>query len=256
MAVKRMYFFSGGVLNADRSILLCGIDIGKKIKSPVTSVLLLHDHGPILIDTGLNPDGLTDPEGAWGPRAKLIKPELTESDDIRNRLKEVGLRVEDVKMVILTHLHWDHTGALRFFTHCPIVVQKEEYRFAYQPDSFVAAQYMGNHINFPLNYRLVEGDQILLPGVSVLKTQGHTPGHQSILIRLKSGAYFIFAGDAISLEDNLILKIPGSNTWSAQESTDSIYRLEHLSKLLPAEIIPSHDIGKWSRLKKAPDYYE
>jgi N-acyl homoserine lactone hydrolase len=250
-----MYLFSGGILNADRSILLAGMDIGKKIKSPVTSVLLIHDYGPILIDTGLSPEGLTNPEGAWGPRAKLIKPELTKADDVRNRLAEVGLRVEDVKMVIITHLHWDHTGGLRFFTHCPIAVQKEEYRFAYQPDSFVAAQYMSNHIHFPLNYRLLEGDQILLPGISVIKTQGHTPGHQSVLIRLESGAFFIFAGDTISLEDNLTYKIPGSNTWSAQQSMDSIYRLEHLSHLLPAQIIPSHDIRKWSELKKSPDFY-
>jgi N-acyl homoserine lactone hydrolase len=256
MAVRRMYLFSGGVLNADRSILLAGMDIGQKIKSPVTSVLLMLDQGPILIDTGLNPDGLTNPEGAWGPRAKHIKPELTESDDIRNRLKEVGLRVEDVKMVVLTHLHWDHTGGLRFFTHCPIVVQKEEYRFAFQPDSFVAAQYMSNHIHFPLQFRLLEGDQILVPGISVIKTQGHTPGHQSVLIRLSSGAYYIFAGDTISLEDNLKYKIPGSNTWNAQQSTDSICRLEHLSQLLPAEIIPSHDMRKWSSLKKPPEFYD
>ncbi len=256
MSVKRMYLIPGGMLNADRSILLSGVDIGQKIKAPVTSALLIHDDGPILIDTGLNPDGLTNPEGAWGPRAKLIKPELTQADDIRNRLQEVGVRAEDVKMVIITHLHWDHTGGLRFFTHCPIVVQREEYRFAHQPDSFVAAQYMPNHINFPLQYRLLEGDQIVLPGISVIKTPGHTPGHQSVLIRLESGANFIFAGDTISLEDNLIYKLPGSNTWSAQQSMDGIYRLEHLSQLLPAQIIPSHDIRKWSSLKKSPDFYE
>jgi N-acyl homoserine lactone hydrolase len=250
-----MYIFSGGFLNADRSILLTGTGIGEKIQAPAISALLIHDQGPILIDTGLNPDGLTNPEGAWGPRAKLIQPQMTEADDIRNRLMEVGLKSEDVQMVILTHLHWDHTGGLRFFTHCPIVVQKAEYRFAYQPDSFVAAQYMQNHIAFPLQFRLLEGDQVLLPGVSVIKTAGHTPGHQSVLFRMDSGAAYIFAGDTISLEDNLTYKIPGSNTWCAQQSTDSIYRLEHLSHLLPAQIIPSHDIRNWSELKKSPDFY-
>jgi N-acyl homoserine lactone hydrolase len=168
----------------------------------------------------------------------------------------VGLKVEDVRMVILTHLHWDHVGGLRFFTHCPIIVQKVEYRFAYQPDSFVATQYMPNHIAFPLQFRMLEGDQVILPGVSVIKTPGHTPGHQSVLIRMDSGASYIFAGDAISLEDNLIYKIPGSNTWSAQQSTDSIYRLEHISHILSAQIIPSHDIQKWLELKKCPEFYD
>ncbi len=75
MAVKRMYIFSGGFLNLDRSILLTGTGIGQKIQAPAISALLIHDQGPILIDTGLNPDGLTNPEGAWGPRAKLIQQE-------------------------------------------------------------------------------------------------------------------------------------------------------------------------------------
>jgi N-acyl homoserine lactone hydrolase len=256
MAVKKMYLFPGGFLTLDRSILLTGIDIGKKIQAPVFSALIFHEQGVILIDTGLNPDGLQDPEQAWGPRAKIVQPRITAADDIRYRLKELGLKPNDVKMVILTHMHWDHTGGLRFFTHCPVLVQKAEHRFAYQPDSFVAAQYMQNHLAFPVNFRLLEGDQVILPGVSVIKTPGHTPGHQSILVQLPSGTTYILAGDTISIEDNLNLKIPGCNTWSAQQSFDSICRLEHLSHLLKAEIIPSHDLERFGELKKSPNYYE
>ncbi len=253
MGVKKIYLLQGGFVTADRSILLTAVDIGQKIQSPVYSVLLMHDHGPILIDTGLIPEGLTKPEEAWGPRAKVIKPQLTEADDIRNRLREVGLQVRDVKMVILTHMHWDHTGGLRFFSHCPIVVQKAEHRFAYEPDAFVAAQYMQNHISFPLQFKLMEGDEILVPGVSVLKTPGHTPGHQSILVRLDDGRYFIFAGDVISLQENLTLKIPGSNTWNARQSNESIYKLEHLAHILNARVMPSHDIVKWAEWNKSPE---
>ena len=142
MAVQKMYILPGGLVSIDRSILLAAVDMGKKVKAPVYSILLIHGEGPILIDTGLNPDGLTDPERAWGPRAKLIQPELTRADDIRSRLKELNLDVSEIIMVILTHLHWDHTGGLRFFTHCPVIMQKTEYRFAFNPDSFVSSQYM------------------------------------------------------------------------------------------------------------------
>lgn len=256
MAVQKMYILPGGFLTVDRSVFLTAIDMGKKIKAPVYSVLLLHERGPVLVDTGLNPDGLRDPELAWGPRAKLIQPEMTQADDIRSRLKELGLRVSDIKMVLLTHLHWDHTGGLRFFTHCPIVVQKAEYRFAFHPDSFVAAQYMQNHLSSSLNYHLLEGDQIILPGISVVRTPGHTPGHQSIVVRLASGSSYIFPGDTILLEENLTLKIPSSNTWNSQQTAESIYRLEHLSHLLGAEIIPSHDIARWEQLKKSPEAYQ
>ena len=256
MAVRRMYFLPGGFINLDRSILLTGTDMGKSIKAAIYSILLVHDEGPVLVDVGLNPDGLTNPEDAWGPRAKLIKPELTEGDDIRNRLRELDLDVSDIRMVLLTHLHWDHTGGLRFFNRCPIMVQTAEYRFAFHPDAFVSAQYMRNHFDYPLNFRLLEGDQIILPGISVIKTPGHTPGHQSILVKLVSGKAYIFPGDAICLTDNLTLKIPPSNTWSSEQATDSIYRLEHLSKLMEARIIPSHDLDEWEALKKSPEFYE
>ncbi len=185
----------------------------------------------------------------------MINPELTEADDLRCRLKEFGLKITDIKKVVLTHLHWDHTGSLRFFTHCPIVVQKAEYRFAFHPDSFVASQYMPNHFPSSLHYDLVEGDQMILPGISVVQTPGHTPGHQSIIVTLASGASFIFPGDTIGLEENLTLKIPASNHWDSQKAMESIYRLENLSMLLGAEIIPSHDFGRWGSLKKSPECY-
>lgn len=256
MAVEKMFLLHCGYLTLDRSIVLSAVDMGKKIKVPVCSVLLMHPDGPVLIDAGLNPDGLTDPANAWGPRASLIKPDFSEADTIRSRLQQLKLDITDIKMVIITHLHWDHTGSLRFFTNCPIVVQKVEYRFAFNPDSIVSAQYMRNHFDFSLDYQLVEGDKTILPGISVLKTPGHTPGHQSVVIQLDSGSNYIFSGDVISIMENLTLKIPGGNHWSAQLSLDSISRLELLSSLLQAEIIPTHDFDKWEGLKKSPEFYE
>jgi N-acyl homoserine lactone hydrolase len=180
LGVRKIFLLSGGSIEIDKSIFLTGKDMGHKLRAPVYSILILHEEGPILIDAGLNPEGITSPEHAWGPRAKVIKPSITQKDTLLSRLNELGLTVSDIKMVILTHLHWDHTGSLRFFENCPIIVQKTEYRFAFHPDSFVAPQYMRDHFDFPLKYQFVEGDGILLPGVSLIKTPGHTPGHQSI----------------------------------------------------------------------------
>jgi len=256
MAVTEIFLLPCGYLDLDRSIFLTGVDMGQKMKIPVFSVLLMHPEGPVLIDAGLNPDGLTNPDQAWGPRAKLIKPEFTEADDIRSRLKELGLKVADIKMVIITHLHWDHTGGLRFFDHCPIVVQREEYRFAFNPGPFFTLQYMRNHFDFPLDYHSTDGDQMILPGISVIKTPGHTPGHQSVLVKTASGNFYLFAGDAINTKENLERKIPSSNNWSSGLSLDSMYRLEHLSQLLNAEMIHSHDMSQWKTLRKLPESYK
>ena len=200
MTVEKIYILPGGLLDIDRSILLSSTDMGQKITSPVYSILLMDSQGPILIDAGLNPDGVKKPEKAWGARAKLIKPQMNEEDDVRIRLQEVGLSVSDIRMVILTHMHWDHTGALRFFTHCPIVVQRDEHRFAFNPDPFISASYMANHFQHPLNYRFMDGDGFVAPDVSVIRTPGHTPGHQSVVARLADGKCYIFPGDAIPLK--------------------------------------------------------
>jgi len=253
LGAKEIYLLPGGSIEIDRSVFLTGMDLGQKLKAPVYSILIIHDEGPILIDAGLNPEGLKDPGQAWGPRAKVIKPSLAKEDTLQSRLKQLGLALSDIKMVILTHLHWDHTGSLRFFKTAPIIVQKSEYRFALHPDAFVSAQYMENHFAFTLNYQLVEGDCMPLPGLSLIKTPGHTPGHQSILVRLDQGGSYIFPGDAICLMDNLRLKIPSSNNWNNQQAMDSLHRLEHLSTLLDARIIPSHDPHIWEGLKKSPE---
>jgi hypothetical protein len=76
------------------------------------------------------------------------------------------------------------------------------------------------------------------------------------VVRLASGAVYIFPGDTILLEENLTLKIPLSNTWNAQQIMESIYRLEHLGHLLGAEIIPSHDLARRESLKKSPEAYK
>jgi N-acyl homoserine lactone hydrolase len=256
LAVHSLTILPNGYLTLDRSILIAGTDIGVKLQVPVYSVLLMHDEGPILIDTGLHPEALTDPEKAWGPRARLIRPAMTAEDVIVSRLQALHIEPSTVRMVILTHMHWDHTGGLKYFTHCPVVVQKAELRFAFAPDTFVAGQYMRNHFDLPVHYEQIEGDQMLLPGVSVVKTAGHSPGHQSVIVKLRSGASYVIAGDAVSTLDNVRLKIPGSNVWSAELAADSISRLEHLTSLLGAGLFPSHDGERWKEYRTAPACYE
>jgi len=255
MPVQSLTILPGGFLTMDRSLLIAGTDMGIKIRVPVYAVLLRHEEGPILVDTGMHPLGLTDPERAWGPRARIIKPEITPADMIEARLRELGIKPADLRMVILTHMHWDHTGGLADLGRCPVVVQRAEHRFAFAPDGFVAGQYMRNHIDVPAAWKLIEGDRILLPGVSVIRTTGHSPGHQSVLVRLDSGCQYIITGDAVSTLENMQLKTPGSNVWDAPLAAESIYRLEQLSQLLGADLFTSHDALRWEEYRKVPDCY-
>ena len=111
----------------------------------------------------------------------------------------------ELRMVDLTHMDSDHTGGLAGLRDCPIVVQWAEHRFAFAPDGFVAGQYMRNHIDVPVAWEPIEGDRILVPGVSVIRTTGHSPGHQSVLVRLDSGGWYLITGDAVPTLENVQL---------------------------------------------------
>ncbi|GAW93543.1 N-acyl homoserine lactonase family protein [Calderihabitans maritimus] len=255
MAVKELFLLPCGYLKLDQSILTAGIGMGKIVNVPVYSALINTDDGVVLVDTGLNPDGLTNPERAWGSRAKVVRPILTEEDDIRNRLGQLGFSINDVKFVINTHLHWDHTGGNRFFKDCPIIVQKAEYRFALYPDSHLSSSYMENHFKHPLNYKLIEGDQEIVPGVSVITSPGHTPGHQSVIIDLPETGTVILAGDAIYCNMNLEESIPPGNRWSASHAMESIYKLKYFRSRLGGLMLPGHEPILWSQVKSSPASY-
>ncbi|MCR4443393.1 MAG: N-acyl homoserine lactonase family protein [Peptococcaceae bacterium] len=250
--VQKVYFLEGGYLTIDRSILLYGQDFGVVEKSSVYSVLLKMKESWALIDTGLNPLGLTEPEKAWGERAKLIKPVLTADDDIRNRLAVLGLKTDDISYVINTHLHWDHTGGNRFFDKAVFFVQKAEYRYAYQPDKHLQSSYMKDHFDCGVKYELVDGDAEILPGVFLLHTPGHTPGHQSVLIKMASGAHVIIAGDAIYTRDNLEHTIPPGHSWNQEFAIFSIHKIKTLQGVLQAKVMVSHDPGFWGMAPKSP----
>jgi N-acyl homoserine lactone hydrolase len=239
--VKRVWILRTGTLKLDRSILLLGRGYGVKETVPVYTVLLGTSDGYILIDTGMNPAGKDDPEGTWGERAKLIVPKVGRKDDIRYRLDEIGVSPDDVKYVINTHLHWDHTGGNRFFPKATFFVQNAEYRYAYHPDTNLGASYMRNHFDHELNYRLLDGDEDVANGVRIMMTPGHTPGHQSVLATFETGKSLLIAGDAAYTFENIEKRIPPGNCYDYTLSVQSLHKLITVAHLTGASILPSHD---------------
>jgi len=256
MSAKALYLFPCGELEVDKSVTTYRQDMGKIIRIPVIAALIKTDEGWVLFDTGLNPYGLEDPIGTWGERASKAVCSFRAEDDIRNRLKELGLTPKDIKFVVNSHLHWDHTGGNQFFTKSTFIVQKAEFRYAYYPDTFAASAYLKNHFDHPLKYELIEGDYVLVPGISLVVTPGHTPGSQAMIVDLPKFGTVILTADAIYSKENVDKNIPAGNCVDPVQAMLSMARLIHISRRENGKLFITHDPKAWADLKASPYCYE
>ena len=163
--------FNVGWFTAPSGLLRAGEDMDEPMRYPVPAYLIETDSERILVDTGLHPES---PE-AIGPF--VLEQELSIADQVD---------LTTITRVVLTHLHFDHAGALSLVPEkVPLVVQRAEWTAghddgAVERNFYDPRDYAGSHR--PLE--LVDGDHDLLGDGSVLLllTPGHTPGHQSVQI--------------------------------------------------------------------------
>ena len=155
--------------------------------------LIRTDDGTnILVDTGLPYSTIENPQGPPG-----LQPEMTEADYVVNRLGSIGLRPDDIQFLVCTHFDPDHAGNHEMFPAAEFIVQRRHYEIARggHPRFGIAREHRDNP---NLRYRLIDGDTVLVPGIELIDTSGHVPGHQSVLVRLPETGPVLLAIDAIA----------------------------------------------------------
>ena len=193
---ERLYVLRTGTISMPkRWIRVGGSD--EAVAIPVLAFLVVAGDRLILVDCGCSPVVAEDPTRAWGKLASLYHPQMGRGDLIDARIRQAGFEVGDITDVIVTHLHMDHVGGLRLLPHHPrIWVQRAEHRWGGCPDSYAAGGYYREEFDLPgLNLQLLDGDATIADGVRCVLTAGHTPGHQSVLVRLPTRLTCI-VGDA------------------------------------------------------------
>lgn len=198
---------------------------------PVYGFVITHPEGIVVIDTGIGGDqpGI---EALYRP---VRRP-------LANALAELDIATADVTLVINTHLHFDHCGDNRLFPGRPIFAQRAECEAAHAPDYTIP-----DWVDFPgANYELLDGEREVLPGLAIVPTPVHTPGHQSVILETREGRVII-AGQAAYTVDEYANPERGhvrglDEAWDRESYLESLRRLRELG---PRRVHFSHDPTVW-----------
>jgi N-acyl homoserine lactone hydrolase len=242
----RLYLLELGQIDMDRRVIMPANPPGERIVLPIPGYLIQDGSTMILVDTGMPRTVLAGAEDV-GP---MMIPRGGEAVHVTSRLAALGVSPEAITHVVATHFHFDHAGALGDFPHARIVAQRAAVEAAR-----VGSRREQIYVNTPnLNWQLVDGDTDLIPGVRLLRTDGHAIGHQSVLVTLPGGARFLLAIDAIYSRDQL-----AADDWGAYVDADaaraSAHRVQDLAAALGATLVFGHDAERWQQLRHAPEWY-
>lgn len=220
----------------------------------IQGYLITTPKANVLVDTGFPAWYLPDPQLA-GRRegldtfGRLVR--LFEENFPAGQLALAGLTLRDVTHLVLSHGDIDHVGSIGDFPQAELVVGRAE-------RSLPHPRYFGDVRPVPwpdADLRLVDGDCELIPGVELLATPGHSPGHLSLLIRLPRTGPVVLACDAISRRAELESNRYGG-VWDEEQARASAHRLVELAEREGAMLVFGHDPDQWPTLRKAPQFYD
>jgi N-acyl homoserine lactone hydrolase len=247
-----------GQCDVDKGRLLApGVDDGKHVLIPIPAFLVETDDGSrVLIDTGMHPNHIEDPDYTFRDfpgLPEILRPVMTKEDMLEARLAELGLGLDDLTHVVNTHLHFDHCGQNYLFAGrgTPVLVQRRHYEAALVEQAFPNEYFELDGVD----YRFVDGEHELFPGVRGILSPGHAPYHMSILLDLPNTGKVLLCIDAIYIQANL-----DHDAWGGQAdpetAKESAAKLVRIAREEDALMVYGHDPDQWQTLRKAPEFYD
>jgi len=247
--VERLYILNCGEgVAADVSRWSPGVNVGKPIAFADNCYLIKHSQGWILWDTGVDdaiaalPDGQapTDPKAIHWRRPKTLA----------SQLEQLGVKPSDIRYVAISHTHPDHIGNVEMFPQSMLLVQKAEYEW---PGANNAPRFRPGH---PVTR--IEGDKDVFGdgSVTIISTPGHTPGHQSLLVKLPKTGAIVLSGDAAHFRSNWDNRRVPSINFDKNMTLASMQRIADVLAREKAQLWINHDKAQRDTLKMAPEYYD
>ena len=246
---QRLYLLDCGQnTGKDQARWSPGVNEGKAIEFSDNCYLIKHDKGLLLWDTGVPdavaalPDGMVVANGAMIYR----RPRT-----LAAQLGEIGVKPADVTYLAVSHTHGDHVGNVALFPSTTVLIQGAEYDWAMAGPAKPAFASTATIRKLAGDYD-VFGDG----SVTVLATPGHTPGHQSLLVRLPKTGVLVLSGDAVHFLDNWTNKRVPSMNVNRDQTLASLQRIATILEERKAQLWINHDKAQSAQLRYSPAYYD
>jgi N-acyl homoserine lactone hydrolase len=226
---------------------------------PVPAFLIRHPSaGAILVDTGLHPSIATDgKENFGGVSARVGKPDLEAGEDVPAQLRKKGLDAGEIPIVVMTHMHLDHSSAISEFPNSTFVISETEWESAATGPRPMLNGYRRPHFDYAFDYRTVDFDRGGIDSyatfgrtfdlfgdgsIRLAFTPGHSAGHMSVIARLAKHD-FVIGGDATYTKAQLDGDAPlAPRPFDAHNYRRSLQELKLFKREYPDAIVtPGHD---------------
>jgi N-acyl homoserine lactone hydrolase len=247
--VEKLYILDCGQgVAGDISRWSPGVNEGKSMNFVDSCYLIKHAQGWFLWDTGVPdqvaamPDGLVpaDPKATTWRRPKTLA----------GQLDQLGLKPAEIKAMAVSHTHPDHIGNVEMFPTAMLYVQKAEYEW---PGANNQPRFKPEH---PVTKLQGDGDVFGDGSVSILSTPGHTPGHQSLLVRLPKTGAILLSGDAVHFGDNWQNRRVPSMNIDKEQTLASMQKIADTLAKEKAQLWINHDKAQRDGLKMSPEFYD
>ncbi len=245
----KVWLLDNGSIVIEHTQLLWNVP-GPQVRIPVYSVLVEHDDGLFLFDTGIDLDHME--------RVLPFElPEQTPEQTIPAQLEQCGFALGDVTTLVNSHLHIDHVGGNQLFKGTGVrnVIHERELTQARNHEPFEFFGYSDRSWDYEgANIETVSGDVELAPGIWLFETPGHTVGHYSYLF--EGARPMLFAVDVAYTTTAFEKGIQPGFHHTPVDGVRSIARVKSLAEKRGADVYFSHDMDAWHTYRHAPDFYE
>ncbi len=251
----KLYTFDGGTVQVNKLELFSQDTTytGQTKQFADAFYVISHPKGTLMWDAGLPeslialPEPFTTPDGAFT---------VSRKDSVVNQLASIGMTVDDIDYIALSHTHFDHVGHANTFSGSTWLVQEKEYDFITSEESQKNNADSYNAIKELTNVKRIAGDyDVFGDGSVVMKLMpGHTPGHQVLYLDMAEHGPLLLSGDLYHLDENREFRRVPIFNYDVAMTKASMANFEDFAKEKGAEVYLQHSKDDFEKLPKAPNY--